>query len=137
MSEGVFGTDDAERVGEREVETNDTLLPDEDEIYDEGYAINDRPLGVDRFGTTAEEQLDGESLDQRLSEEEPDLVPPELVGPYNETVGGDVGDAPAGRLVAPDEGAHGDSESDEIAFEEGSGGLSESAEEAAMHIIDE
>jgi hypothetical protein len=32
----------------------------------------DRPYGAESFGTTAEEQEEGESLDQRLSEERPD-----------------------------------------------------------------
>jgi hypothetical protein len=32
----------------------------------------DRPYGAESFGTTAEEQEEGESLDQRLSEEQPD-----------------------------------------------------------------
>jgi hypothetical protein len=35
----------------------------------------DRPLAVNRFGTTAEEQRAGESLDYRLSQEEPDVQP--------------------------------------------------------------
>jgi hypothetical protein len=35
----------------------------------------DRPQAVDRFGTTAEEQRAGESLDYRLSQEEPDVQP--------------------------------------------------------------
>jgi hypothetical protein len=34
----------------------------------------DRPLGVEKFGTTADEQLAGESLDQRLSEELPETA---------------------------------------------------------------
>jgi hypothetical protein len=36
---------------------------------------SDRPQAVDRFGTTAEEQLAGESLDYRLSQEQPDIQP--------------------------------------------------------------
>jgi hypothetical protein len=35
----------------------------------------DRPVAVDRFGTTAEEQRRGNRLDQRLAEEEPDVGP--------------------------------------------------------------
>ncbi len=35
----------------------------------------DRAQAVDRFGTTAEEQRAGESLDYRLSQEEPDVQP--------------------------------------------------------------
>jgi hypothetical protein len=36
---------------------------------------SDRPQGVDKFGTTAEEQRAGEPLDYRLSQEEPDIQP--------------------------------------------------------------
>jgi hypothetical protein len=32
----------------------------------------DRPFGAESFGTTAEEQEEGESLDERLSQERPD-----------------------------------------------------------------
>jgi hypothetical protein len=32
----------------------------------------DRPFGAESFGTTAEEEEEGESLDQRLAEEQPD-----------------------------------------------------------------
>lgn len=33
---------------------------------------DDRPEGIDRYGTTAEEQRDGESLDDKISRETPD-----------------------------------------------------------------
>nr|WP_296067487.1 DUF5709 domain-containing protein [uncultured Actinoplanes sp.] len=36
---------------------------------------SDRPQAVDRFGITADEQRAGESLDYRLSQEEPDVQP--------------------------------------------------------------
>lgn len=38
----------------------------------EPLAPADSPVGVQAFGTTAEEQRRGESLDRRLAEEEPD-----------------------------------------------------------------
>jgi hypothetical protein len=43
----------------------------------------------------------------------------------------------AGRLVAEDEGAHTDTEKDLVARDEGIAGAGASAEEAAVHIIDE
>lgn len=43
-----------------------------DDTLDEGYSPPEKPLGVTRYGTTAAEQHDGESLDQRLAEEVPD-----------------------------------------------------------------
>ena len=46
-------------------------------------------------------------------------------------------DPRAGRLVAPDEGAHPDEEAEEIATDVGRDGYAASAEEAAVHIEDE
>ncbi|MFD1813671.1 hypothetical protein [Rhodococcus gannanensis] len=62
---------------------DDTLDPseslDSDEVRnDDGDTVVDPPdgwSGADRIGTTAREQRDGETLDQRLAEEEPDVVP--------------------------------------------------------------
>ena len=60
---------------------------------------------------TASETHRGESLDERLDEEEPDISAddPDHSGAQPR----------AGRLVAPDEGAHGDQESDAIAYDAG------------------
>ncbi|MHD0281321.1 hypothetical protein [Rhodococcus aetherivorans] len=63
----------------------DTLSPseglDSDEVRnDDGDEVVDPPegwSGADRFGTTQREEQEGESLDQRLAEEEPDVAPPE------------------------------------------------------------
>jgi hypothetical protein len=86
------------------------------------------PYNLRHAPTPLEEYL-GESLDQRLSEEEPDVTEADI----------DAGDEEprAGRLVAPDEGAHADLEKDEIAEDVGPAGYASSAEEAAMHIVDE
>jgi hypothetical protein len=43
-----------------------------DMLIDTSYSPPERPLAVDKFGTTAQEMLEGESLDQRLAQEEPD-----------------------------------------------------------------
>ncbi|MFW6692422.1 DUF5709 domain-containing protein [Streptomyces sp. MAR4 CNX-425] len=126
------------------------LLPPEDTLdgtvdpLDEGYSPPERPRGVDRTGVTAAEQRRGESLDERLAEEIPD--PPVLadgdgLGDTTDTDGelidGEVGDRRAGRLVAPDEGAHEDGEKDLVASDAGVNGAAASAEEAAVHIVDE
>ncbi|OOL32235.1 hypothetical protein GQ85_08685 [Rhodococcus rhodochrous] len=63
----------------------DTLSPseglDSDEVRnDDGDEVVDPPQGwsgADRFGTTQREEQEGESLDQRLAEEEPDVAPAE------------------------------------------------------------
>lgn len=83
----------------------------------------------------------GESLDERLSEEVPDIGVPEGDGVGDtwdtdgEPIDGEVGDARAGRLLAPDEGTHENTESDLFASDLGLDGAGASAEEAAMHVI--
>ncbi|WP_407562023.1 DUF5709 domain-containing protein [Streptomyces sp. 184] len=126
------------------------LLPPEDTLdgpvdpLDEGYSPPEKPRGVEHTGVTAAEQRRGESLDERLAEEIPD--PPVLpegdgVGDTPDTDGelidDEVGDRRAGRLVAPDEGAHEDEEKDMVAADAGIDGAAASAEEAAVHVVDE
>ena len=94
---------------------------DPDEEQQTGYSPPDREPYTLKHAPTAE----GESLDERLREEVPDVSPDDVTGdPEPE----------AGRLVAPDEGAHPDEEKDEIATDVGPAGYARSAEEAAMHI---
>ncbi len=99
---------------------------------------HDTGIAVDEFGTTAEEQHDGEPLDARLSREEPDVLvavdedADESVGadtPFDEASGQGVG-----RLVEPDEGARADTEADLVASDRGTDLGGYSAEEAAMHL---
>ena len=103
---------------------------------DTGYSPPDREPQNTRFGTTELEQLEGESLDQRLAEEVPDITADD--DPIDDPDYSDqAADPRAGRLVAPDEGAHEDEESDAIAVDEGIDGAGASAEEAAMHVIED
>jgi hypothetical protein len=102
-----------------------------------------------RFGSTAAEQESGESLDQLLAEEEPDIAagvddewPEDISGDpdaADEDVDGllldDGPDPRAGRLVAEDEGAHQVSEADLVAHDAGVDGGAATAEEAAMHVV--
>src|SRR4029077_3989034 len=105
-----------------------------------------------RFGDTATEQSEGESLDQLLSEEEPDPVLDfdddddededlEDDDAGDEDVDGllldDGPDPRAGRLVAEDEGAHPDAEADLVASDVGIDGGAASAEEAAVHVVED
>jgi hypothetical protein len=144
----------------------------------------DEPVAVDDYGTTNEEQIQGESLTGRLGREVPEEQPvfgveesatatrPPAAGggapdaeelteesglgvgsdldtgyerdsgvdrPWEaqpEEPSGQVWDEPrrAGRLVAPDEGAHEDAEPDEVATEAGPDAGGFSAEEAAMRV---
>jgi hypothetical protein len=106
-----------------------------------------------RYGTTAREQEDGESLDQQLAEEEPDDIDDdededeELASAEGDEDAGDedldgllLDDGPdprAGRLVAQDEGAHPDTEADLVARDVGVDGAGAGAEEAAVHVVED
>ncbi|WP_328498327.1 DUF5709 domain-containing protein [Streptomyces sp. NBC_00414] len=114
-----------------------------DDVLDEGYSPPEKPLGVTKTGVTAAEQHEGESLDERLSQEVPDAETPAGDGigdlPYGEGEATDpeAGDERAGRLVAPDEGAHADMEEEAVASDVGIDGGAAGAEEAAMHVVPE
>ena len=120
-------------------------------VYDTGYSPPEKPLGMTRFGTTNEEEAEGESLDQRLAQEEPDpnLAADLEASPSDENVDSvdntriededlrysEVGEDRAGRLVNPDEGLGEDDEKDLIGSDVGIDEGAASAEEAAVHII--
>ncbi|AGL17695.1 DUF5709 domain-containing protein [Actinoplanes sp. N902-109] len=123
------------------LDSSDTL--DDDRVgdpLDVGYEPADAYAGADRFGTTAAEARRGESLDDLLAEEEPD------VDPYADADGddedelirrGDDAEPRAGRLVADDEGLGPDEEADSIAYDVGIDSGAAGAEEAAMHVVDD
>jgi hypothetical protein len=116
-------------IGESQEDPSETLTGDNtQDPLDAGYNPPDRPNKSWR-GDTAEEQLEGETLDERLAEEEPDVSEDDLDAADEEPR--------AGRLVAPDEGAHERTDKDEIASDVGRAGYAASAEEAAVHIQDD
>ena len=114
-----------------------------DETLDEGYSPPEKPLGVTKYGTTAGEQHEGESLDQRLAQEVPDAAGPagdtvgDLPGGEGEPVDPEAGTGRAGRLVAPDEGARADTTKETVAEDVGVDGGAAGAEEAAMHVVED
>src|SRR5439155_12903484 len=72
----------------------------------------DRPFATESFGTTAEEQGEGEPLDQRLREERPDKTPLDLQlaiedfdAPDDEREMVGQGSVEQDRFVAPEEAA--------------------------------
>lgn len=101
---------------------------DPDEDMQTSYVPPDREPYNLRHVPTSLEEREGESLDQRLSEEVPDVSPDDV--PFDDE------DPRAGRLLAPDEGVGPDEEKDEIAEDVGPAGYASSAEEAAVHVID-
>jgi Family of unknown function (DUF5709) len=143
MADDVYQPDGGGDVTDDEgiLDREDTLSDRGSDPYNEGWSPPERPLGVGRDGTTAEEQHEGESLDERLAEEVPDRQVPDgdgigdLDGSDGEPLDDEVGDLRSGRLVAPDEGAHADAEKDMIAEDVGVDGAAASAEEAAVHLV--
>ncbi|MEU9012636.1 DUF5709 domain-containing protein [Streptomyces sp. NPDC048479] len=148
MTESTMG-DEVYQPDGSEVQDDAGLLDAEDTLEDpalqilsDGYSPPERPWAVDRVGTTAAEQRWGESLEERLAEEAPDVTVPtgDGLGDASDTDGelidDEVGADRAGRLVAPDEGAHSDLEKELVATDVGIDGAA-SAEEAAMHVIPE
>ncbi len=121
-----------------------------DDPLDRGVAPPERWSAGIRYGTTAEEEEEGESLDQLLAEEEPDVYDED--GEQPDSTAGDpdaadedldgllLDDGPdprSGRLVADDEGAHADAEADLVARDVGIDGGAASAEEAAVHTVED
>ena len=105
------------------------------DLLDEGYSPPEKWSAGEGFGTTAAEALQGETFEPRLAQEEPDIDP---YGTLPESVDGpEVGQERAGRLVAPDEGSHFDFEEEVIAADVGIDGGAASAEEAAVHVVDD
>ncbi|MDH2390254.1 DUF5709 domain-containing protein [Streptomyces sp. HNM0663] len=119
---------------------------DLDALLDEGYSPPERPLAVEAYGTTGTEQLRGETLDQRLAREQPDgsgAGPEEdgdgigdLPGGEGEPLDDEAGEVRAGRLTRPDDPTP-RRPSDLVARDVGVDGGAASAEEAAMHVVEE
>ena len=155
-------------------EPSDSLSPDPGyDPLDRGVAPPERWSAGMRYGVTADEQAEGETLDELLAEEEPDdtadLTEDALADADkdddedddlddledvdddddddqdedagDEDVDGllldDGPDPRAGRLVAEDEGAHPDEEEDLVANDAGFAGGAATAEEAAVHVVEE
>lgn len=112
--------------------SGDSLVDDRGlkEPLDEGYSPPEKWSAGQGYGNTEFEEHVGESLDQRLAQEVPDVSPDDP-----ETVGGEVGTERAGRLVEDDAGARTDTDKDLFATDVGIDGAGASAEEAAVHVI--
>ncbi|WP_194892751.1 DUF5709 domain-containing protein [Catenulispora pinisilvae] len=117
-----------------QLDGSDTLVSGPDDL-DTGYSPPERPMAL----------RDPETMDERLAEETPDDDGPpadwdgigDHAGADGELMGDQVGGRRSGRLVAPDEGAHSGGNSDLSAQDVGIDGGAASAEEAAMHVVDD
>ena len=135
-------------VDEWNVAEDDGVLDASDTLDDErvgdpldtGIVAPDRWTAANRFGTTPAEERAGESLAQLLAQEEPDIDPYAEAGDDDEdelTRRGYEREARTGRLVADDEGLGEDEQADAIAWDAGIDGGGASAEEAAVHLVDD
>jgi hypothetical protein len=106
----------------------DTMLDgDGDNTGDAG----DRYRGCRRFGTTAAEAARGQSLDQRLAEEEPDPV--EDGGRESDWSDDRRQRQELAQSVTGGDGSHSRTDPDLIGLDRAGTGLS--AEEAALHLV--
>jgi hypothetical protein len=148
--DGVMG-DEVYQPGGPDIREDEGILDPEDTLeyrgsdpFDDGWSPPERPLAVDHAGTTAREQREGESLDEKLAEErtDPALRDPGEDGGEDDLAadGGDLLDDevdtdPAERILALDVGAHEDAEHDMIAEDVGADGGPDPAEQEAVHLI--
>jgi hypothetical protein len=122
------------------LEPADTLDSDDllGDVLDTGVDAGEGYRGANKFGTTAEEERTGESLDQLLAEEEPEAGSEQAWTDEDDAADDDRDSEPrSGRLVAPDDGSHEDDESNAVAFDVGIDGGAATAEEAAVHLTEE
>lgn len=112
--------------------------PDLDDPLDEGISPNEQPWGTDAWGTTPEEERTGQPLAGRLRREDREDDTDDVgdgIGDASDTDGepwdDEVGVARSGRLVLREGGE------DFYADDVGVDGAGASAEEAAVHLVDD
>lgn len=122
-----------------QMQRDDTLVDrGVDDVLDEGYVSSENWSPAQGFGNTATEMRVGETLEMRMAQEQ--LAPVVVEGPWNPDPAEEreVGRARAGRLVDANGGVPGeDTEAESIGHDVGIDGGVATAEEAAMHIIDD
>ncbi len=115
-----------------QLQQEDTLLDrGVDNVLDEGYSPPERPTNRPRLETDLDQAL-GERIDDKLAAEEPEV--------WETDPGRDAGAREpdrAGRLAPADPGPDGLTSADTMAVDAGISGGAASAEEAAVHVVDE
>jgi Family of unknown function (DUF5709) len=131
-----------DRDDEDQLPSEDTLEDPEGDVEDQldrGYSPPDRWSAGQGFGNTAFEEASGETLDQRIAQEEPEPDPyaedSSEDDDADDSGDGEVGDRRAGRLVEVDEGLGEDTEAELVGEDVGIDGAAASAEEAAVHVV--
>lgn len=132
MSNDTTGTSPDPETGAEgdtnQLQTEETLLDRGlDDALDEGYSPPERPR-TNHYGETAWEEAHGETFDQKLAQEEPEEWDRDPLERPDESR--------AGRLVADTDALDGRS-NDTYADDEGISGGAASAEEAAVHVVEE
>jgi hypothetical protein len=126
-------------VDDEDQPSNIDGLPDPDvaDELDRGYSPPENWSAGQGYGNTAFEEATGESLDQRVAQEDPEADPYAEAEREDDPESSEVGDQRAGRLVDPDQGFGEDTEGDLIGDDVGIDGAAASAEEAAVHVVPE
>ncbi|GAA4697844.1 DUF5709 domain-containing protein [Nocardioides conyzicola] len=129
---GGYSVDDEDQPGNID-DLGDPTVADE---LDRGYSPPEKYSAGQGYGNTPWEEEHREGIDQRLAQEEPEP------DPYAETEDdfvddAEVGDVRAGRLVDVDQGLGEDQEKDLVGDDVGIDDGAASAEEAAMHVVED
>ena len=103
-----------------------------DDVLDEGYTAPEQWSAAQGFGNTPEEMRQGETINQRVKQEEPEKKPSDVKWNASKE-DREVGRERAGRLMQV-QGPGGETT---LGTDVGFSGGAASAEEAAMHIISE
>jgi len=135
---------DNESYGEYSVDDEDQPAGDGDSLVDnrglkdpmeEGYSPPEKWSAAQGYGNTPREEALGETLDQRIRQEDPEPDPyaeDDYDPDEDELDDGEVGSQRAGRLID-----RGDGTSHLLSDDAGIDGAGASAEEAAVHVVDD
>lgn len=134
MSDDTSGTSTDPALGSEgdtdQLPREDTLLErGVDDLLDEGYSPPQRDRST-HYGETAWEESHRETIDQRASQEEPE------VWEKRPKISGEREEGRAGRLVEDDDAVEAGG-TDSFAIDAGVSGGAASAEEAAIHLVEE
>jgi hypothetical protein len=133
-SYGDYSVDDEDQPSNLEDLGDD----DVDDELDRGYSPPEKYSAGQGYGNTPWEEEHRETIDQRIDQEEPEPDPYDVPDGVDEDLAdGEVGGARAGRLVDPDQGFGEDTEKDLVGEDVGIDGAAASAEEAAVHIVED
>lgn len=102
-----------------------------DDLLDEGYTVPERPRpAASHWGETPWEESRGETLDQRVAQEEPEVWEDDRPADASRQTDR------AGRLAEDDDAVEAGG-NDQFAVDSGVDGGAASAEEAAVHLVEE